>query len=72
MKKYVYTLFLRDPVTKDTQHGTISIEVDKGYLDFHELVKYLNSSNVLDSIAKNHTLIAFTIVDVTETSPSSL
>ena len=72
MKKYVYTLFLRDPVTKDTQHVTITIEVDKGYLDFHELVKYLNSSNVLDSIAKNHTLIAFTIVDVTETSPSSL
>lgn len=66
MKTYTYMLFLRDPATKDVQQGTIQIDSDGEYLDFHELIRKIALDENMVKFNKGHTLIGFNIVSIAE------
>ena len=64
MKTYTYTVFLRHPETKETQHGTIQLDCEDGYLDCHELFVRLTSEKIKNDLYAGYTLIAIQIVSV--------
>jgi hypothetical protein len=66
MKRYKYAVFLRHPVTKDVQHGTIEFDADGEYMDFSELVRKLNMEQNICKFNEGHTLIGLNIVSVEE------
>lgn len=66
VKTYKYAVFLRNPETKETQHGTFEVDHD-GNMDCHYLFDKLNNSDVIKSdMNKGYTLIAMQVVDVTQ------
>lgn len=64
MKTYTYMMFLRHPVTGQIQQGTIEVDSDGEYLDFHEVLRKLNLEQNLQDFEKGYTLIGMNIVDV--------
>ena len=64
MKTYTYMMFLRHPVTGEIQQGTIEIDSDGEYLDFHEVLRKLNLEHNLQYFEKGYILIGMNIVDV--------
>lgn len=64
MKTYEYTVFLRNPETKETQHGIVEFDHD-GFMDCHDLFEKLANSEVIKAdLNSGYTLIAMQIVDV--------
>ena len=63
MKTYKYALFLRHPISKETQHGIIEFDAD-GYMDCHELFQKLTSERIKKDLYVGYTLIAMQIIDV--------
>lgn len=64
MKTYKYTVFLRNPETKETQHGIIEFDHD-GFMDCHQLFEKLANSEVIRAdLNSGYTLIAMQIVGV--------
>ena len=64
MKTYTYTVFLRHPETKETQHGNIQFDCEDGYLDCHELFKRMTSEKIKNDLYAGYTLIGMQIVSV--------
>lgn len=63
-KTYTYMVFLRNPTTKDVQQGTIEIDSDGEFLDFHELIAKISLDKNMSEFNTGHTLIGFNIVSV--------
>ena len=65
VKTYVYTVFLRNPKTMETQYGKIEFE-HGGYMDCHTLFEKLSSEQIKRDLYVGYTLIAMQIVEVLE------
>lgn len=64
MKTYTYTVFLRHPKTKETQHGIVEFD-HEGFMDCHALFEKLaNSEAIRADLNSGYTLITMQIVSV--------
>lgn len=68
MKRYKYQVFLRCPVTKEVQWGSVEFDAEDEYMDFHELVEKLSLEKNMNAFNKGYSLISFNILDVYEGS----
>lgn len=67
MKTYTYAVFLRNPETKEVQHGTIEIDHD-GFIDCHLLFEKMTSKKIKKDLNNGYTLISMQIVSVEDSS----
>ena len=55
---------LQSTGSKETQHGTIQLDCEDGYLDCHELFERMTSEKIKNDLYAGYTLIGMQIVSV--------